>query len=54
MKALAKLRAPVDAFFEKVLVNAENPAVRVNRLRLLNGLRQATLAVADFSRVGGG
>jgi glycyl-tRNA synthetase beta chain len=54
MRALAKLRAPVDAFFEKVLVNDDKPAVRVNRLRLLNGLRQATLAVADFSRVGGG
>ena len=53
MTALASLRAPVDAFFEKVRVNADDPAVRTNRLRLLNRLREATLAVADFSRIGG-
>ncbi len=53
MRALAKLRAPVDAFFDKVLVNAPEADVRANRLRLLNKIRQATLAVADFSRVGG-
>jgi glycyl-tRNA synthetase beta chain len=53
MTALAKLRAPVDAFFDKVRVNADDPAVRANRLRLLNSVRQATLAVADFSRIGG-
>ncbi|MEX0852451.1 MAG: glycine--tRNA ligase subunit beta, partial [Bauldia sp.] len=53
MRALAKLRAPVDAFFDRVLVNAPDPAVRANRLRLLNRIRQATLAVADFSRIGG-
>ncbi|CAN5155529.1 glycine--tRNA ligase subunit beta [soil metagenome] len=53
MSALARLRPPVDAFFDKVLVNADEPDVRVNRLRLLNSLRQATLTVADFSRVGG-
>jgi glycyl-tRNA synthetase beta chain len=52
MAALAKLRAPVDAFFDKVLVNARDPAVRANRLRLLNRIREATLAVADFSKVG--
>lgn len=51
--ALARLRAPVDAFFDKVLVNAEEPEVRVNRLNLLNAIRSATLAVADFSRVSG-
>ena len=51
--ALARLRAPVDAFFDKVLVNAEEPEVRVNRLNLLNAIRSATLAVADFSKVSG-
>jgi glycyl-tRNA synthetase beta chain len=53
MAALAQLRAPVDAFFDKVLVNAPDEQVRVNRLRLLSRIRQATLAVADFSKVAG-
>ncbi len=53
MSAMSKLRAPVDAFFEKVRVNAEDAKVRENRLRLLNRLREATLAVADFSKIGG-
>ncbi len=53
MSALATLRAPVDAFFEAVRVNADDAAVRANRLRLLNRLREATLAVADFSKIGG-
>jgi len=53
MVALAKLRGPVDAFFDKVLVNAPDPAVRANRLKLLNRIRQATLAVADFSKIAG-
>jgi glycyl-tRNA synthetase beta subunit len=53
MSALAKLRPAVDAFFDKVTVNADDPALRENRLKLLNMLRQATLAVADFSRIGG-
>jgi glycyl-tRNA synthetase beta chain len=51
MAALARLRAPVDAFFDKVLVNAEEPAVRENRLKLLNEIRSTTLAVADFSKI---
>lgn len=51
--ALAQLRVPVDAFFDKVLVNDPDPAVRSNRLRLLNRIREATLTVADFSKVGG-
>ena len=51
MVALAALRAPVDAFFERVTVNADEPALRMNRLRLLSALRRAMLAVADFSRV---
>ncbi|MGQ7792230.1 glycine--tRNA ligase subunit beta [Faunimonas sp. B44] len=53
MRALAELRPAVDAFFDKVTVNADDPALRVNRLKLLNRLRQATLAVADFSRIAG-
>lgn len=53
MRALSTLRAPVDAFFEKVTVNAEDPALRVNRLALLNALRAATREVADFSRIEG-
>jgi glycyl-tRNA synthetase beta chain len=53
MTALAALRGPVDAFFDKVLVNADDPAVRANRLRMLAAFRQATQAVADFSKVGG-
>jgi glycyl-tRNA synthetase beta chain len=53
MTALAQLRAPVDAFFDKVLVNAPEAPVRVNRLNLLNRIREATLAVADFSKIGG-
>jgi glycyl-tRNA synthetase beta chain len=53
MTALAGLRAPVDAFFDKVRVNADDAAVRVNRLRLLNRIREATLTVADFSKIGG-
>ncbi|TXN19244.1 MULTISPECIES: glycine--tRNA ligase subunit beta [Methylobacterium] len=53
MRALSRLRAPVDAFFEKVTVNADDPAVRANRLALLNALRAATREVADFSRIEG-
>jgi glycyl-tRNA synthetase beta chain len=53
MKALSGLRAPVDAFFEKVLVNAEEPLLRRNRLLLLSRLREALSAVADFSKIEG-
>jgi glycyl-tRNA synthetase beta chain len=53
MTALAALRAPVDAFFDQVMVNAPDEKIRANRLRLLNQIRHATLAVADFSKVGG-
>jgi glycyl-tRNA synthetase beta chain len=53
MRALAALRGPVDVFFDKVRVNDEDPAVRENRLRLLNQIRAATLAVADFSKIEG-
>ncbi|WP_135210886.1 glycine--tRNA ligase subunit beta [Vitreimonas flagellata] len=53
MKALAGLRAPVDEFFEKVLVNAEDAMLRRNRLLLLSRLREALSAVADFSKIEG-
>jgi glycyl-tRNA synthetase beta chain len=53
MNALADLRGPVDAFFDKVTVNATEPALRENRLKLLSEIRAATLNVADFSRIAG-
>ena len=53
MRALATLREPVDAFFEAVLVNAEDEAVRANRLALLRRIRSATGQVADFSKIAG-
>jgi glycyl-tRNA synthetase beta chain len=53
MRALAELRAPVDAFFDKVTVNAPDAAVRANRLALLSQIRAATLNVADFSKIAG-
>jgi glycyl-tRNA synthetase beta chain len=53
MRALATLRAPVDAFFLDVTVNAADPDLRLNRLRLLGELREAMHAVADFSKVAG-
>lgn len=53
MEALSKLRAPVDRFFEDILVNAEEPALRTNRLQLLAEIRDATHVVADFSKVSG-
>src|SRR5690606_9019213 len=53
MGELAGLRAPVDAFFEAVLVNDADPAVRVNRLNLLARLRDTMHLVADFGKVAG-
>ena len=53
LRALAKLGAPVDAFFDKVLVNSPNPEERDNRLRLLSQVRDAMRRVADFSLVSG-
>ncbi|NTS30349.1 glycine--tRNA ligase subunit beta [Phyllobacterium sp. BT25] len=53
MIALSALREPVDSFFEKVLVNDENPAIRANRLALLARIRTATTTVADFSKIVG-
>ncbi|MAN64155.1 MAG: glycine--tRNA ligase subunit beta [Parvibaculum sp.] len=53
MAALAKLRGPVDAFFEKVTVNSEETQVRENRLKLLAEIRTALQGVADFSKIEG-
>ncbi len=53
MGALAALRPAVDAFFDAVTVNADDPALRENRLRLLSGLRAALRQVADFSKIAG-
>jgi glycyl-tRNA synthetase beta chain len=53
MRALARLRAPVDEFFLKVTVNADDADLRLNRLRLLGELRDAVHTVADFSKIAG-
>ncbi|MGH6835501.1 MAG: glycine--tRNA ligase subunit beta [Methylocella sp.] len=53
MKSLSSLREPVDEFFENVTVNADDPGLRLNRLRLLNELRGAMHGVADFSKIAG-
>ncbi|MEH6690184.1 MAG: glycine--tRNA ligase subunit beta [Pseudorhizobium pelagicum] len=53
MEALSKLREPVDRFFEDVLVNDEDTAIRANRLALLKAVREATATVADFSKISG-
>ncbi len=51
MTAMAKLRPAVDAFFDKVKVNDDDLKIRENRLKLLNEIRAATRAVADFSKI---
>ena len=53
MAEMAKLRTPVDEFFDHVTVNATDPGLRANRLRLLNRIRATTLTVADFSKIEG-
>ena len=53
MSAMALLRAPVDAFFDSVTVNADDSKLRENRLRLLNRIRATTQTVADFSKIAG-
>jgi glycyl-tRNA synthetase beta chain len=51
LQALATLKDPVDAFFDKVMVNAENPALKANRLGLLATLHAAMNRVADLSKL---
>ncbi|MGJ0454357.1 MAG: glycine--tRNA ligase subunit beta [Methylocystis sp.] len=53
MRALSKLREPVDVFFDDVTVNAENADLRLNRLRLLAELRRVMMGVADFGKIAG-
>jgi len=53
MAVLAELRAPLDAFFDKVTVNADDVALRANRLRLLARVRAAMNNVADFAAIEG-
>jgi glycyl-tRNA synthetase beta chain len=53
MAALAKLRPPVDAFFDRVTVNCADRKLRANRLKLLSAIRSALGGVADFSRIEG-
>ena len=53
MNALAELRQPVDAFFDKVTVNTDDRALRANRLALLSQIRATTLNVADFTKIAG-
>jgi glycyl-tRNA synthetase beta chain len=53
MSHLSRLRPFVDAFLDKVTVNVDDEALRENRLKLLNEIRAATRAVADFSKIEG-
>jgi glycyl-tRNA synthetase beta chain len=53
MAGIAALRKPIDAFFDHVTVNTDNPDLRTNRLRLLNRIRSSLNAVADFSKIEG-
>jgi glycyl-tRNA synthetase beta chain len=53
MAAMARLRAPLDAFFDKVTVNAPEPDLRRNRLRLLHTLRSTMDRIADFAKIEG-
>ena len=53
MRALAELRPPVDDFFDKIMVNADDAKIRENRLKLLSEIRAATQTVADFSKIAG-
>ena len=53
MRAMAELRPRVDAFFDNVTVNIDDKSLRENRLKLLNEIREATRAVADFSKIEG-
>ena len=53
MRAMAALRAPTDAFFEAVQVNADSEIIRRNRLNLLSRIRRVCLQAADLTRVEG-
>ncbi|MEP4981906.1 DALR anticodon-binding domain-containing protein, partial [Ascidiaceihabitans sp.] len=53
MAAMATLRQPIDAFFEAVQINADNPTVRRNRLNLLSRIRTICSSVADLTKIDG-
>ena len=53
MSAMATLRLPIDAFFDKVQVNTDNTTVRRNRLNLLSQIRKTCTTVADLSKIEG-
>ena len=53
MSAMADLRAPIDAFFEAVQVNADSEILRRNRLNLLSRIRTICLSVADLTKIEG-
>jgi glycyl-tRNA synthetase beta chain len=53
MRALSYLRAPIDAFFQNVTVNASEPEIRRNRLKLLASFRDTVHQIADFSKIEG-
>ena len=53
MGAMARLRAPIDAFFEAVQINTDNQIIRRNRLNLLHRIRTICLSVADLTRIEG-
>lgn len=53
MSALSTLRSPIDSFFDKVIVNSDNPEVRINRLKLLSHIRTSMNLVVDFSKIEG-
>ena len=53
MAALASLRAPIDRFFDEVMVNDEDPQKRAFRLGLLARFRDTCHAIADFSKIEG-
>jgi glycyl-tRNA synthetase beta chain len=53
LAALGALRSPIDLFFEKIVVNDDDPAIRLNRLGLLAMIREKMLALADFTKIEG-
>ncbi|NCW30144.1 MAG: glycine--tRNA ligase subunit beta [Alphaproteobacteria bacterium] len=53
LAALGALRSPIDVFFDKIVVNDDDPAIRLNRLGLLAMIREKMLSVADFTKIEG-
>lgn len=53
MQLLAELRAPVDRFFDRIMVNCDDKALRANRLRLLASIRDAMDGIANFALIEG-